>query len=163
MRVLGLSEPDLAFLQEELLEVDDFVPDVPDPPHHQVPQEGGILLQLLVMGVMVPTLDRDPVLRLALEVLLNVIYDDGLPQIPSQPGQVLLVDSILVMSLVSVQAVRDEAVLIQMVQDPVSILLQASGEHHQLKVLAHLTQERQHSWSRLVGPDFWIEMHQSLI
>ena len=137
MRLLPMSHLILSvlILLQLQLEVVDVVSHVLHPPRHQPFQEMRILLQLLVIWVIVPTLNGNSILSLALEVVLNVVHDDRFLEVSAQTGEVLDIDSILESGVVSVESMRDESLLVQVINDPISVVLQSRSEHSHFVVL----------------------------
>jgi hypothetical protein len=102
----------MTLLHQLLLVVVDIGSHVLDSPCDECSQEGNHLLELLVIGVVVPALNWDSIVGLALEVVLDVVYYDYLLQITPQERQVLDIDAILVTSAVSVKTMGDESLLV---------------------------------------------------
>jgi hypothetical protein len=117
------------------LKVIDVMSHILHPASHQPLQEMSVLLQLLVIRVIVPTLNGDPILSLTLEVVLNVVNNDRFLQVSAQTGEILYIHSVLQSGVVSVESVRDKPLLVQVINDPVGIVLQTRCEHCHFVVL----------------------------
>ena len=66
------------FVELLVLELNNFWPDVLDPPGDQTPEEGKEFIELPVVRVTVPAFDWDSIVWLGLEVFLNVVNNDDL-------------------------------------------------------------------------------------
>ena len=96
------------------------------------------------MRVVVPRLDRNSVLWLQQEVLRDVVNDNRLVQVTTKEGQVLDVDLSARDGVVSIKPVCNtflRNLATQVRQGPISVVLHACCEDHDLVILAHLDEE----------------------
>ncbi len=128
------TEFELTLLEQVLFEVVHIVAHVTNATGHQTLQEWSVLLQLFVIWVVVPSLDGYSIIGLALEVFFNIIDNDDFLHISSQFGQIFDIHSVLEASMITVETVGDEALFVQVVNDPVCILFETCSENCDLKV-----------------------------
>jgi hypothetical protein len=95
-------------------------------------QEGSELIELFVAYIIIEALDVDAIVWLCHEILRKIIYDDSLLDISAKLGQVFDVNSIAELGVISVQTVLDQALPIEVVQDPVRIVFQTRCEYYKL-------------------------------
>ena len=133
-------------------------------------EEWNQVLQLRVVGIIVPTLYENSVVSLQEEVVGDVVDDDCFVQGPADLGKVLendwqvlpahshghAVGHLLVVHLIlvvlgalrlrdygvlAVEPVLDETALVDLIDDPVRVLFHRGRENHDLKILAELVEE----------------------
>jgi hypothetical protein len=97
---------------------------------------------------------------LPLEVVLNVVNDDGLFEISSKHAEVFEVHSAVVVCMLSVESVRDVFIVrVKDIKNPVSIVLAGCCEDHYLKDLRHVLKECDAIRSNLKLSLFGFEMN----
>ena len=104
-------------------------------------QQRNQFLERSVFSVVVPALDQDPVLRLQLEVLGHVVNNDRPVKLPAQTAQVLEEEAPGRDRVLSVEPVLDYPLRVQVVQDPVGVVLDRRGEDHNLEAGLHLVEK----------------------
>ena len=83
---------------------------------------------------MCPSLNLNSIVFLSFEVILDVVNDDGLGQVSANAAQVFHVHSIIQLSVLPVESVFDQvALLVQVVQYEVSVVLRSRCENHNFK------------------------------
>lgn len=95
------------------------------------------------MCVTDPCQNFNAVILLPLEVISNVVNNDCLFNVSSQAIQVFDVDPVIVIAMVAVQPVVDQfdVLLVDVVENEVSIILQGCSEHNYFEFLCHVFQE----------------------
>lgn len=78
-------------------------------------QQRSQLREGCVRHVVKPTLNKDTVVRLQLEVLCNIVHDDCLGQVSADPAQVLNEYWTVGQSVLSVESVGNAFVLVDLV------------------------------------------------
>ena len=132
-----------------LFELSYFWSDISYSSQNQVPQEDSHIFQFSITLVTVPSFNRDTVVRLGTEVFFYIINDNSLSQVSAKFREVLHIHAVSVFCMVSVEPMSDIALAIEVIQYPISIVLQTSCEDHYFVVLGHVVQEFQstRSWS----------------
>mmetsp|Transcript_101922 Transcript_101922/g.287635 ORF Transcript_101922/g.287635 Transcript_101922/m.287635 type:complete len:246 (+) Transcript_101922:635-1372(+) len=98
-----------------------------------------------VIRVVVPRANEDPVVRLQHEILLHVVDDERAVELPPQTTEVLHKDGPPGKRMLPVEPVVDQAGGVDLVDDPVRIVLRGCRENHDLvPELAHALQEFVH-------------------
>ena len=116
--------------------------DISDVPHGDLLQEGGELLEGVICGVVYPGPYEHPVVRLQLEILRHVVHYQRPRDVPPQPGQVL--DEKVPprgQRMLPVEPIGDVALRVQLVKDPIGIVLHGCRENHYFEMLRHISQE----------------------
>jgi hypothetical protein len=104
--------------------------------------------------------------RLQHEVLLNIVDDHGSVEVPSQFAQILDENRAPRECVLSVQSMPYEPVRINLVDDPIGIVLGASCPDNQLVSKdAHAVQEFMHAWTHTIVAHsiHLVVMHQGLV
>lgn len=94
--------------------------------------------QLSVGRVFEPAQNVDAILWLHLVVVWDVVNDDCFSQIPAQQRQVFDVGALSEATAVAIESESDVPLLIQIIKDPVCIILEACCKNDQLVMLLHL-------------------------
>ena len=98
-------------------------------------QQGRQFKQSCVLRILEPALDEDPVLRLQLEVLSDVVHDDHSANVSAYAGQVFHIEPAEGKGVLPVESERDALLVREVLKRPVSIVLHGSCEYHDFEVL----------------------------
>ena len=130
--------------RQSVSELSQAYPDVLDLLDDDFLEQGYQIPQLCIILVIKPCLDKDARILLQKEVLCQVVYYDCLGQGSSYLGQILD-DQWIGVSLgpidcvLSVKSVLDNLLLwVQLIDNPVGVLLNTSREYDYLIILRHL-------------------------
>ena len=117
-------------------------------------QEWGQLGERCVGHVVEPTFDKDAVVRLELEIFGHVVDNDGPGEVSTDTAKVLHKDRAIWQGMLSVHSVADMLILINLIKNPVGILvkcknykrretyiLHGCSENHYLIDLTHFPKE----------------------
>mmetsp|Transcript_39898 Transcript_39898/g.78911 ORF Transcript_39898/g.78911 Transcript_39898/m.78911 type:complete len:268 (-) Transcript_39898:994-1797(-) len=125
----------------------------PGTSRHQLIQEGRKAEECCVMWIIVPGADKDTIVWLEHEIFLHIVDDECLFQLPAKPAQVLHENRTPRQSMLPVQSVSDQPRWVNLVNDPVCIVLGGSGENDNfIAKLIHSYQEIMHPWPDVVAP-----------
>lgn len=94
-----------------------------------------------IRGVFEPRFDEDAVVWLQHEVFSNVVYNYTFVEGPAYFTQVFHEDHASGRGMLSVQAVGDAFLLVDLVEDPVSVVLHGGCEDDHLVDLTHFLKE----------------------
>jgi len=108
-----------------------------------------------VAHIVEPTLDENAVVRLEREVLSDIIHDDGFVERTTNPAQILDKGDTCRRTMLPVESEGDATLLVDLIEDPVGVILHRSCEDYHFVDLAHLFEEfvaaRPHSEATLAS------------
>lgn len=104
-------------------------------------QKGRQFKQGCVAHIVEPTLDEDAVVRLEREVLSDIIHNDGLVERTTNPAQILDEGDSRRRAMLTVESEGDATLFVDLIEDPVSVVLHRSCEDYYFVDLAHLFEE----------------------
>lgn len=99
------------------------------------------LHQCSVVGILVPRLNENAIVRLLAEVGSQVVHYYRLGEGAPDSTQIFAEDLARVRGVLPVQPVRDPLVWVELVQHPVGVVLHRGREYDQLIELGHFLQE----------------------
>jgi hypothetical protein len=125
-----------------MVEVLEHGPYILDSTLSQLLQEASQNLELLVVRFKVPAPDFYAIVLLPVEVVPDIVHDDAPTQISAQSPQVLVVNSILRRSMLSVKSIVNRLLLwVQRIDDLICIVLCGCRENHDFKVRTQSLEE----------------------
>lgn len=112
-----------------------------------LPQDWSQFEEGLVLHVIAePRLDLNAIFRLSAEVLRHIVDDDDPFQVPAEQGQIFEVHWAVRHGVLSVKSELHALRGVEIVDDPVCVLLQRSGPNDDLVTLCHQLEELARSW-----------------
>lgn len=96
----------------------------------------------MILRIVVPALNIDSVIRLELEVLSVVVNNDSPGKLPPNFGEILLVDIVREISMLSIESITDRLCDVHSIEDVVCIVLQCCCENDHFVVFGHLLDEK---------------------
>mmetsp|Transcript_17978 Transcript_17978/g.41678 ORF Transcript_17978/g.41678 Transcript_17978/m.41678 type:complete len:257 (-) Transcript_17978:1380-2150(-) len=109
--------------------------------------------QSSVVGVIIPRANEDAIVRLQHEVLLHIVNNERSVQVTAYSAQILGENWTPWKCMLTVQTVVDQSAWVDLVNNPVSIILSCCSEDNELVAKhGHPLQELVHAWSNAIVP-----------
>ena len=87
-------------------------------------------LKFSVVLIIEPAFYRDTIIWLVIKVFFDIINDDNFAQISTKLRQILKINTVFELGMISVQSMRDESLTVKVIQDPISVVFQSCCKHN---------------------------------